>query len=75
MNYEDKMAHKAVASSMDYFELTSMVSRIICEKRQLIPFLTKKELKKYDELIDLYECERRFVIYLLTMRNHSTLVH
>ena len=75
MNKKDKTAHRAMASSMDYFELTSTISSIICEKRQLAPHFTKQELTKYDDLIDVYENERKMVIYLLTSRNISTLIH
>lgn len=58
MNKEDIKSHKEVAEGMSWCDLASTIIDLEHEKAELEPYMTKREINKYNKLIKIYEDEK-----------------
>ena len=59
MNKKDIKNHTDVAKGMDWCELASIIIDLENEKYELKRFMNKKEIEKYDKLIEIYQEEKQ----------------
>lgn len=68
-------SHEFVAKTMTYLEATEIIKDLEGEKSEMELFLSPKDIRKYEMIIDIYETQRESLISKLTTRNHSNLTH
>lgn len=74
MSDKDIYAHKAIASSMNFIELSSIIKSLSEEKNELSAHLKPEELEKYDILLSIYAEELEYLV-CINNRNYYDLVH
>lgn len=62
MNNKEIIAHQHVADTMGTYELIDVIRNLSEEQKELKPFLTLQEIKKYDTAIQIY-CQKLEYIY------------
>lgn len=62
MNKKDIENHELLASKMDREQLSDTIIDLEIEKAELLVILTKKEIQKYDKLLDIYEKYKQIIV-------------
>lgn len=65
MSLKDIASHRHIASTLNFYELGSLIKKLAQEKQDLASFLAAKDLEKYDIALGVYIQELEY-FYTLT---------
>jgi len=71
---KELLSHQISASLLNVDQLETIIFDLCIEKKEMLSFITPKEIESYDSVIDIYQKELKLK-NAITINNYSTLLH